>query len=276
MMTPPDQTQRNHALDPHNSFIVQAPAGSGKTELLVQRFLTLLACVKQPEEIIAITFTRKAAAEMRSRILEALNNANEKNTLENSHQQKTQQLAINVLLRDVQSHWNLLKNPNRLQILTIDALCLNLTRKMPMLSHFCAQPDIIEDASDYYLQAARKLLATLETEQPWSIALQQLLLHLDNNHMLAEQLFIGMLAHREQWLPHILATGNQLELRIILEQGLKNIILENLEKCYQEFPKDLQQEIIQLASYAANNLKDSGQDSAILAARIYINFPVPR
>ena len=69
---PPDQAQRERALDPTSSVLVQAPAGSGKTDLLTRRFLRLLTEVEDPGQIVAITFTKAAAAEMRHRILSKL------------------------------------------------------------------------------------------------------------------------------------------------------------------------------------------------------------
>jgi len=69
---PADQGARDRALSPRASFHLEAPAGSGKTSVLLARFLTLLAQVEVPEELLALTFTRKAAGELRSRVTELL------------------------------------------------------------------------------------------------------------------------------------------------------------------------------------------------------------
>src|ERR1700682_400953 len=94
-----DLAARERALDPRASFIVQAPAGSGKTELLIQRVLVLLAVAQKPEEIAAITFTRKAAAEMRKRIFEALAAARHEPRPAAPHKAKTWDLGRAVVER---------------------------------------------------------------------------------------------------------------------------------------------------------------------------------
>ena len=97
-----DQAVRDEALLPDRSFIIQAPAGSGKTGLLIKRYLRLLSLVDSPEEIVAITFTRKAAAEMQGRILAALRSAGTENTDISEHEAETLQLATAALARDAE------------------------------------------------------------------------------------------------------------------------------------------------------------------------------
>lgn len=68
MNRPPDHATRISALDVEKSFIVQAPAGSGKTHLLVERYLSLIVSAEKVEQVVALTFTKKAADEMRQRV----------------------------------------------------------------------------------------------------------------------------------------------------------------------------------------------------------------
>lgn len=258
-----DHHLREQALNPTESFIVQAPAGSGKTELLTQRLLVLLANVQQdPEEIVAITFTRKAASEMRSRVYEALLRAQQPAPVA-THELKTWQLANNVLAKDKQLRWQLLRNPNRLRILTIDALCAKIAKSAPILSRFGTIPSITEDAEELYREAATKLLESLDEDSSWQSHLTTLLLHLDNNFKVVQDLFVGMLHRRDQWLDYIMTHKNNDQARKSLEKGLQNIILESITQAANCFPEELHEELMLLANFAANNLAATDPDSNI-------------
>ena len=139
-----DLAERERALDPAISFIVQAPAGSGKTGLLTQRFLRLLSVVDRPESIVAVTFTVKAAAEMRERIYDALAAAERDSAVTGEYEQRTRTLAKNALVQDNKHRWNLLSDPSRLQVQTIDALCAMLIRQMPVTSGLGGEAKVIE------------------------------------------------------------------------------------------------------------------------------------
>ena len=98
----PDQAARNFASDPTQHVVLEASAGTGKTRVLVDRYVRLIRQGVAPRHILAVTFTRKAAAEMRERILEQL--------------------------RPEASHAVLAE----IQVATIDAFCFGLLREFPL------------------------------------------------------------------------------------------------------------------------------------------------
>jgi len=176
-----DERQRRLAIDLTLSVSVQAPAGSGKTELLIQRFLRLLATVQKPEAILAITFTRKAAGEMLDRILGALRRAELGQPAERPHERLTLELAQAALARDREQGWDLLSNPNRLRVQTIDSLCGSIAGQMPWLARLGSMPRIEEHATPLYQEAARRTVQLVEQNTGYREPLETLLLHLDNN-----------------------------------------------------------------------------------------------
>jgi ATP-dependent helicase/nuclease subunit A len=196
----PDSRERDRALDPSRSFIVEAPAGSGKTGLLVQRYLRLLSVVDRPESIVAMTFTRKAAAEMKQRIYSALVAAADNQPAEDEYQRRTRELALSALARDRQLGWQLLSDSGRLQIQTIDSLCAMLTRHMPVVSEFGGIGKVIENAGELYRLAARRMLAKLtETGAEDAELFRRVSLHFDNDIARVERQVARMLEQRDQW-----------------------------------------------------------------------------
>ena len=197
-----DEENRRRALE-LDSFIVEAPAGAGKTELLTQRYLRLLATVEEPEEIIAITFTNKAAGEMRERIQESLALARDDAVPAAAHKRITRDLARAALARSLQRGWHIESQPGRLRLTTIDALCASLARQMPLLSRFGAQPAVAEEAKRHYEEAARRALDHLEgrgeDQREHAEAVATALAHLDNDVTRLARLLAEMLARREQW-----------------------------------------------------------------------------
>ena len=252
-----DVAARTLALDVGRSFIVQAPAGSGKTELLIQRFLALLARVSWPEEVVAITFTRKAAAEMRTRVLEALNDARAGAVTPSQHARVTLELARGVLTADAQRSWGLTINPARLRIQTIDSLCHSLVAQMPLLSRLGSMPVAEEDADEVYREAARETLAQLE-EPAWSTQVAALLRHLDNDTLRAEALLARLLARRDQWLRHHRSFD-----RGELSRALANLVRDRLRQARDAFPAELVSELLVCLRYAAAHLARTRQAPAV-------------
>ncbi len=267
-----DTYARRRALDIGHSFLVQAPAGSGKTGLLIQRFLALLAHVDRPERIVAMTFTRKAAAEMRERVLAALREAAANTALPpgEHNSQITRTLALAALAQDERHGWQLLAQPSRLRMLTIDGLATALTRQTPVTSGVGAVPAFVDDASALYVQAVRAALsgASPDDAAAWRVFLARL----DNDADRAVELLASLLARRDQWL-RLPLRAPRADLRRPLEQALRAESERALDRVRGMFPVPMRQRIASLATHAAAHSpavagEPSGAEAlALLAAR---------
>jgi ATP-dependent exoDNAse (exonuclease V) beta subunit len=256
-----DKDARTLALDVARSFIVQAPAGSGKTELLLQRYLALLARVEQPEAIVAMTFTRKAAGEIRQRILVALRDALGPPPAE-PHRALTRRLATTALERDAALGWNLITHPARLQVHTIDALCVALMRQAPLTVKLGALPRLVERAEPMYVEAARaELDAAPGDDRAW----QRLLERLDNDADRVVALIASLLGRREQWLRH-LVTSDATALRGALEEALSAEIQAELAELEAVLPRAALAPLTELLRYAAGNLTAEGAAHPLAAS----------
>ncbi|WP_250460902.1 UvrD-helicase domain-containing protein [Microbulbifer litoralis] len=250
---PVDAQARTQALDITQSFAVSAPAGSGKTGLLTQRVLKLLAACQQPEEVLAITFTRKAAGEMRERLIEALQQARDTARPENPHEAITWELARKLLDRDRELNWQLLQIPQRLRIQTIDGLCRSLASQLPIESGLGAPGEPLEQTQIAFEMAVVNLLKHLDGKTP-DTALQQLLLHLDNDLGQLNKLLQMLLAKRDQWLAPLLSVGTagaQDYFHFVIDE----LVAENLALLAQRI-KIYQGEILDLADFAGCYLRE--------------------
>lgn len=268
-----DAAERETALDTSRSFLVQAPAGSGKTELLTRRFLKLLGEVDQPEQIVAITFTRAATAEMRDRILDALHKASRGEQAEPDG--PVAALAREAVAQDARREWRLLEQPQRLNIGTIDSLSLSITRRTPLLSRLGGNVSPTEHAKPLYHRAARRTLSELGGDRlDLSSAIRELLAVRDSDLKNCEDLIANMLGRRDQWrsiLPFAAAAATDddafwLHLKQVLEEPFVRI-RKNLTKRTRDLltrEAAVWDELVSLIHHACGNLEHFHPDAALL------------
>ncbi|MGA3081444.1 MAG: UvrD-helicase domain-containing protein [Terracidiphilus sp.] len=197
---PPDQLERQRALDSGRSILVQAPAGSGKTDLLTRRLLRLLGEVDAPGQIVAITFTNAAAAEMRSRILGELEKA-AANLTPPADEFSMDFLAHRALMRSHALGWKLLDLTAQLRVCTIDSFCRDLALQQPLLSGLGGGIDIAEQPDELYRRAAREALKKIDQrDSALGAAIEDLLVWRDNGWQEMEELLVEMLKSRDRWM----------------------------------------------------------------------------
>lgn len=245
-----DAKAREEATNPNYSYIVQAPAGSGKTEILTQRYLRLLSMVTAPEQIVALTFTKKAANEMRERITLALLRAEEGIEPTSLHLKKTHHLATKALEKSRELQWNILKQPSRLRINTIDSLCQTITNAIPLKDKQIHQAQIIDNPKSIYQKAARECLLYAMEDENYHAAIKILLRHIDNQQPILIELFTDLLAERNQWLNPLYQAKQQDKAQF--EYAIQWILQHELARFKETIPNTLAFELIDLARQIAS------------------------
>ena len=185
-----DQSIRDHILNQLSSMIIRAPAGSGKTHLLVARFIKCLEQCQTPDRVFAITFTKKAAEEMKHRVLSALKD----NT------------TLPHRLRD-----EILSQPHLLNIFTIDGLCHQIAFSQPDISELSPDARLLSHPWPLYETAAKRVLLRHQHSEALSTLIT--LNHGYVDRML--RLLTELLATRSQWI-RLMARG-QSDLILALE-----------------------------------------------------------
>ena len=147
MSRPADSDARRFATDPANNVVLEASAGTGKTSVLVERYVNLLRAGVAPANILAITFTRQAAAEMRERIVGALR-----------HGAAESEAG--------RARWNELRDRlGDVAVSTVDAFCLSLLREFPLEADLDPDfgvadeteiPGLVDEAVELALAAATR------------------------------------------------------------------------------------------------------------------------
>ena len=273
----PDHAERERALDIRGSFIVEAPAGSGKTGLLLQRLLKLLTTVDDPAQVLAITFTRKATTELAERVLRQLTEAAARRAPQNAFDTSTRSLAEAVLARDAQLGWNLLDQPRRLNIRTIDYVCAYIEYNIIIFCGSGGGQSPSDAAASLYAEAARRTLTLLGgPDLALNQALRTVLLHRDGNLRNCEALIASMLGARDQWGELVPLTAANLDAATLdrevlprLERALDLAICRGLTRLTKVLPEPMLQALCSLAAEMGHldGYKDKVSPIAICAGR---------
>ncbi|MDG1064580.1 MAG: UvrD-helicase domain-containing protein [Luminiphilus sp.] len=259
-MTDSDTQIRLTALDPTRSFCVTAPAGSGKTELLTQRILALLPTVDRPEQVLAMTFTRKAAAEMRERLLSKLDEARRRVEVTKSYERQTRDLALAVLAHADERNWSL--DPEEFNLRTIDSLCADLTRQMPILSGLGGAVEITDQDKPLFEQAIIALFDAVGSEAQVGEDLRCLLLHFNNDWDALRELLVALLARRGDWGRSLGQHADPAEAARALQATVEALIQSVVDRLCKSFESCFE-ELQQLSQLSADEL---GQPDVHLGA----------
>ncbi|MHC1729796.1 MAG: UvrD-helicase domain-containing protein [Syntrophobacteraceae bacterium] len=268
-----DAAKRSRAVDPRKSFHLEAPAGSGKTFLLTARFLRLLGLVAHPQQILALTFTNKAAAEMRERVRGYLDRAKRREEAKNEADAELLGYASRAL--DVHKIFEeLLLAGEVLRIQTFHSFCYAVASQAPLEAGISPGSMLMDGSEqEFFLREtigeALQEIAKRREGDAARQALMNRLLYLNNSWWLLANEMEDLVKRREGLveLVHVLgrdkATGYlSSRVRELVETELNALRIE-FEKC-------------SIGARWARFLKEIGDSGASAACNLPASIPEPK
>ncbi len=255
--------QVNNAIEPSTSATVSASAGTGKTWSLVSRLIRLLIDGAEPGSILAITFTRKAAAEMQARLNERLLElaSCDQDRLEQQLQLIGAPLSESSFNVARQLYERILYASYPPRITTFHAMCQELLKRFPFDANVPPGFELVEQTADLENEAMDLLFteATLSNDGPVAGALE-LLFHYGNGISNTRLALENFLRHRSDWWAY---TANQKDPEKFAAGNLKKQLgIENEEASPEAdvFTANLLGELKELSDLLARHVNKTNQD----------------
>ena len=265
------------AANPEISAIVKASAGVGKTYLLVTRLLRLLLANVRPDAILAITFTRKAAAEMQSRLFErlyALAIASESEV-----RKELENIGVDVTPTMIQSarqlYEKLMRSEYQVRTSTFHAFCQEILRKFPLEAEVPPGFELLDD-ENAFRSAAWDALYDKATQNPQSDIAQALeaLYDLSNGLHNTHQSLDNFLNQRSDWWAY--TQGQKNPVNYAIQQLLDDLKINPEENPYHKFfTENNQEKLSRLVRFlnihdTKTNLKNADKLQSIIEGELFL------
>ena len=249
MKVPKDIKARKKSINPNKSMLIVADAGCGKTEQMARRYLSLLANRERPEGIVAITFTKKAASEMKERIHKYLKMGTSETKPSENHLIETWELAKSAIAADYENSWGIINNPQKIKIQTIDSFCIDLVNNNILLNSYGCQISALEDTDKKYINAAKEYIEKCEDIE----TISEFVAMFDNNTKKAIRKISELLPKREQFKKQL----EDIDLNT-LQENYKTALQYELK----EFANSLGEQIINDIKHVIRDIFESIENAA--------------
>ena len=264
---------------PEINATVMASAGTGKTWLLVTRLVRLLLAGAAPDAILAITFTRKAAAEMQSRLAERLLTFASLEDEDLAERLREMDIEPNAAIMDKarRLYESLLQNRQTVRTTTFHAFCQEILLRFPLEADVPPGFELLDSSGALTSAAWATMLAEAgrEPEGPLARALERLLNYCGGLHGLQRALD-AFLEHRGDWWAYTETADERYRFAMDkLQQQLG--ISPDMDPLQHFFSGQRMEELAEFASLLAKH-PNKGNDQALeqLAWARHPDLPLPR